>query len=349
MAILLAPFIACVLDLVARLRRRRVAIAPGLVAFGWRAGAWFVTLGDMWLLAAAPGRLLPGIAVAPLPGRTGVSAAGILIPVCAGLLFWVFVSRPRLVRVERVSGEERIGGLAAGLVGLGLAGLLLTAINPFALVVLLPAAHIWLWLPSAARAGRKTLLAVYIAGMIGPAGLVFELWTAQGLGTSTPRGARGHDVERVPLARRGGVLCPRGGRGGPARSARGGPICPSARPCQRRTARAESYNKGYGHRLQRPRTAASTQARLDSHRSRRARGRLCGSDPLLGRPGHGAVRGLAPAGPLPDLEPRDRGLAPEACHPDREREPAHRRAAHAAAGCGQIHSRRSRAGSRSGA
>ena len=58
MAILLAPFIACVLDLVARLRRRRVAIAPGLIAFAWRAGAWLVTLAAMWLLAAAPGRLL---------------------------------------------------------------------------------------------------------------------------------------------------------------------------------------------------------------------------------------------------------------------------------------------------
>jgi hypothetical protein len=187
MAILLAPFIACVLDLVARLRRRRVAIAPGLVAFGWRAGAWFAALGVMWLLAAAPGRLLPGIAVAPLPGKTGVSAAGILIALGAGLLFWLFVSRPRLVRVERVSGEERIGGLTGGLLGLALAGLLLTAVNPFALVVLLPAAHIWLWLPSAARTGRKTLLAVYIAGMVGPAALVLELWSAQGLGTSTPQ------------------------------------------------------------------------------------------------------------------------------------------------------------------
>jgi hypothetical protein len=187
MAILLAPFVACVLDLVARLRRRGVAIAPGLVAFGWRAGAWLVTLGVMWLLAAAPGRLLPGIAVAPLPGRTGVSAAGLLIAVAAGLLFWVFVSRPRLVRVERVSGSERIGGLTGGLLGLALAGLLLTAVNPFALVVLLPAAHIWLWLPSASRTGRKTLLAVYLAGLVGPAALVFELWTAQGLGASTPR------------------------------------------------------------------------------------------------------------------------------------------------------------------
>ncbi len=187
MAILLAPFIACVLDLAARLRRRRVALAPGLVAFGWRAGAWLVTLAAMWLLAAAPGRLLSGIAIAPLPGKTGATTLGILIAACAGLLFWRFVSRPRLVRIHATTGDERTGGLAGGLLGLALASLVLTAINPFALIVVLPAANIWLWLPAAARAGRRTLLAVYLAGLIGPAALVFELWTAQGLGSSTPR------------------------------------------------------------------------------------------------------------------------------------------------------------------
>jgi hypothetical protein len=187
MAILLAPFIACVLDMVARLRRRRVAIAPGVVAFVWRAGAWLVTLAAMWLLAAAPGRLLPGIAVAPLPGKTGVTTAGILIAAGAGLVFWRFVSRPRLVRLDATTGEERTAGLAGGLLGLALAGLLLTAVNPFALIVVLPAAHIWLYLPAAARAGRRWLLVVYLAGLIGPAALVFELWTAQGLGSSTLR------------------------------------------------------------------------------------------------------------------------------------------------------------------
>jgi hypothetical protein len=187
MAILLAPFIACVLDMVARLRRRRVAIAPGVVAYAWRAGAWLVTLAAMWVLAAAPGRLLPGIAIAPLPGKTGVTTAGILIAAGTGLVFWRFVSRPRLVRLHASTSEERTAGLAGGLLGLSLAGLLLTAVNPFALIVVLPAAHIWLYLPAAARAGRRWLLAVYAAGLIGPAALLFELWTAQGLGTSTPR------------------------------------------------------------------------------------------------------------------------------------------------------------------
>jgi hypothetical protein len=187
MAILLAPFVACVLDLVARLRRRRVALAPGLAAFAWRLAAWLITLVAMWVVAALPGRLLPGVAIPPLPGRTGVTIVGILLAAGAGLVFWRFVSRPRLLRVTRVDEPERIGGITGGLVGLALAALLLTAVNPFALVVILPAAHIWLYLPSAERTGRKTLLAVYLAGMVGPIAIVVELWTSQGLGGSTPR------------------------------------------------------------------------------------------------------------------------------------------------------------------
>jgi hypothetical protein len=186
MAVLLAPFVACVLDLVARLRRRRIPIAPGVVAFGWRSAAWLITLAAMWALAAAPGRLLSGIAIAPLPGRTGATTLGIALAAAAGLLFWRFVSRPRLLRIGPGTSEERTAGLAGGLLGLALAGLVLTAVNPFALIVVLPAAHIWLWLPAAARAGRRVLLLVYLAGMIGPLALVWELWSSQGVGSATP-------------------------------------------------------------------------------------------------------------------------------------------------------------------
>jgi hypothetical protein len=187
MAVLLAPFVACVLDLVARLRRRRVPIAPGVVAFAWRSAAWLVTLAAMWVLAAAPGRLLSGISIAPLPAHTGATTIGIAIAAAAGLLFWRFVSRPRLLRIGPGTSEERTAGLAGGLIGLALAGLVLTAVNPFALIVLLPAAHIWLWLPAASHAGRRALVLVYLAGMIGPAALVWELWSSQGLGSATPR------------------------------------------------------------------------------------------------------------------------------------------------------------------
>jgi hypothetical protein len=60
-------------------------------------------------------------------------------------------------------------------------------VNPFALIVLLPAAHVWLWLPAAARSGRRMLLVVYVVGFVGPVALAVEMWTAQGLGSETLR------------------------------------------------------------------------------------------------------------------------------------------------------------------
>jgi hypothetical protein len=55
------------------------------------------------------------------------------------------------------------------------------------LIVVLPAAHLWLYLPAAARSGRRLLLLVYLIGFIGPVALVIEMWTAQGLGSDTFR------------------------------------------------------------------------------------------------------------------------------------------------------------------
>ena len=106
MAILLAPFIACVLDLVARLRRRRVAIAPGLVGVRM-AGRRLARHagGDV----AARGRARGGCSPASPSRRSREAPArrppGILIAACAGLLFWRFVSRPRLVRMPRDDGR----------------------------------------------------------------------------------------------------------------------------------------------------------------------------------------------------------------------------------------------------
>jgi hypothetical protein len=86
-----------------------------------------------------------------------------------------------------VSGGERTSGLVAGLLGLAFASTLLVAFNPFALVLVLPAAHAWLLLPTAARAGRRYMVLVYLIGFLGPALLLFEYATQFHLGLSTPR------------------------------------------------------------------------------------------------------------------------------------------------------------------
>lgn len=182
LAILLAPALAAMLDMVARLRRRRVELAPGLAALGWRLSTWLVALLAIWLVSVLPDHPLPTVSNPPLPGHTGASVEGILLAAGVALLYWRFVVRPRLRPTAGVAAWERTGGLAAGLLGLGLASLLVLAINPFAAIVVLPAAHAWLWLPAAGRHGRRAAGLVFLAGLAGPALVLVELMTSQGLG-----------------------------------------------------------------------------------------------------------------------------------------------------------------------
>ena len=187
LAMLLVPFVVTVLDVVARLRRRRVPIGPGVRALAWRFAAWFTALVVLWVEALAPGNLMPKFDTAPLPGETGATTAGILIAAGAGLLVWRFASRPRLLRDAPVTGSDRTGGLTGGLVGMLFASVLLTAVNPFTLIVLLPAAHLWLWIPASSRLGRRGMLACYAAGFAGVVALLWELAGPQGLGSDAPR------------------------------------------------------------------------------------------------------------------------------------------------------------------
>jgi hypothetical protein len=186
-AMLLVPYVVCVLDVVARLRRRRVPIAPGIRALGWRFAAWFTVLVALWIEALAPGGLMPKFDSAPLRGQTGATTAGMLLAAGAGLLVWRFGARPRLVREGGVTGSDRTGGLAGALVGLLFAAVLLTAVDPFTLIILLPAVHLWLWIPAASRLGRRGMLACYAAGFVGVIALVWELAGPQGLGSDAPR------------------------------------------------------------------------------------------------------------------------------------------------------------------
>ncbi|HEU0195482.1 MAG TPA: hypothetical protein VFQ71_14855, partial [Gaiellales bacterium] len=201
---LLLPVLACILHLIAGLRRRRVPLAPGMRALVWRASAWMVALTTLWVLTVLPGRLMPRVADVPLPGRTGVTSLGLLITLAVPLLWWRFVSRPRLLPVAPVTGTERTGGLATGLAGAMFATLLLTAVSPFALVLVLPAVHAWLWLAHAARINRRTMLAVWAVGLLGPLALVIEIWHGQGVGSQTPRAlvamtASGYLTPAIPV------------------------------------------------------------------------------------------------------------------------------------------------------
>jgi Peptidase family M28 len=186
---LLGPALACMLDMAARCRRRQITLSPAVAALAWRSLAWAAGLVTLWILPVLPGNLASGLAVAPQANLIGISWTGILLALLVGVVVWRFVGRPRIAPGPpfTVTAAERTGGLAAGLLGLGFASALLSATNPFALILVLPAAHLWLVLPTAARLGRRFMVVVYLLGMLGPVLLVFEYATRFHLGLSTPR------------------------------------------------------------------------------------------------------------------------------------------------------------------
>ena len=184
--LLLVPFITCALDAAARCRRRRIPLADGLRAFAWRASTWLVALVTLWVLALLPGGLVSGIDAPPLPGATGLTRGGALVTAGVCFAWWLVMVRPRVRRHGPVSGQERTGGLVSAWIALAFAGLLLCAINPFAVIIVLPAAHASLWLPRIAPRGRAAMLALLAVSAIGPLLIVWELWQGQGLGSSAP-------------------------------------------------------------------------------------------------------------------------------------------------------------------
>jgi hypothetical protein len=98
---------------------------------------------------------------------------------------WV-LARQRLAPRRQVGAEEAIAGETAALLMLGLLGLLVAALNPFALLFVLPALHAWLWLPSLRGARLAIRLAVLAVGLLGPLLVVGSLAWRYGLGFDAP-------------------------------------------------------------------------------------------------------------------------------------------------------------------
>jgi Peptidase family M28 len=161
LAALLAPIVVCV-DALARLRRRREPIGRALLwvvcaALPLLAAAVFaMALGALGIVAAPPAQL-SGAAIA----ADGSAAVGLLatLLVLAAMLF----ASPSLAR--RLGAASAPGydaaGLAAMLVLLGVA-LLVWMANPFAALLIVPAAHLGL-LAADSRARALSLPALAIA------------------------------------------------------------------------------------------------------------------------------------------------------------------------------------------
>jgi len=183
----LLPFLAAVVDLFARCRRRRIPLAPALRGYRSRLAfwAWVVGLFELFSLLGA----WPDGASRPLEpsseAATDWPARALLALAILALLGW-FVTRERLLPRRTLSAAEELAGHTAALLCLGALSLLVVATNAFALVFLLPSLHIWLWLPQIHGASPATRLGVLALGFAGPALLLGSFAGRYGLGWDAP-------------------------------------------------------------------------------------------------------------------------------------------------------------------
>ena len=180
----LLPFLAATVDLFARCRRRRIRVAPALRSYRSRLGFWLwagLVFALFSLLGAWPGG-------APRPP----SPASVHWPMGALIAFAVLlgvgwlVARERLLPRRPVRAEEELAGHAGALLALSVVALLVVATNPFALVFLLPALHIWLWLPQVRGGPAWVRAIVLVAGFAGVGLLLWSFGARYGLGWDAP-------------------------------------------------------------------------------------------------------------------------------------------------------------------
>ena len=186
LAFALLPFLAAAIDLFARCRRRRIALGPAFASLATRAVFW-TSAGVLFAVFALVGLFPDGTGRPPAP--TGEAArdwplVALLVLGAAVLAAW-FAVRPRLVPRAATGAAGELAGETAALLALGVVALLVVATNPFALVLVLPSLHAWLWLPEF-RGRRAHRLALFVAGLAGPALLVGSFALRFGLGADAP-------------------------------------------------------------------------------------------------------------------------------------------------------------------
>jgi hypothetical protein len=182
----LVPFAVAAVDLFARCRRLRVRLGPALRAYRSRLGFWLFAgaLFELFGLAGA----WPSGASAPLPPDSPaandwpmLALAGLAVLV---LLAWL-LARQRLLPRRPATPEEELAGHTAALLALGALALVVTAINPFALVFVLPSLHAWLWLPQS-RDNVVLRIGLIALGLLGPLLLLWSFGVRFGLGFDAP-------------------------------------------------------------------------------------------------------------------------------------------------------------------
>ena len=180
------PALAVIVDLFARLRRRHVPLAPALRSYRTRLLFWIfaVLLFELFALlgAWASGAARP-LATELSPG-TQWPAVALVVYGCLLALGWLF-GRDRLVPRRPLGDGEELSGQVAALLALAVLSLVIVAMNPYAVIFVLPSLHAWIWLPQA-RSRPPLQLAALVGGFLGPLLLVGSFAARFGLGLDAP-------------------------------------------------------------------------------------------------------------------------------------------------------------------
>jgi hypothetical protein len=179
-ATLILPALAASIDAFARARRRQAPVGPWLLWIGLGAVPFLIGYGLAKLLALAGATPAPPpapVAPALLP-LDGPAVAVLVVVVGAVLLSWMGLRRFAGPTTRGLSEAPGSGAGVAVALALGIAGLALWTIDPFAALVAIPAIHLWMLAtlidPPPSRRVRVALVA---GGLVLPLLLaVFQLF-----------------------------------------------------------------------------------------------------------------------------------------------------------------------------
>ena len=168
----LLPFFVAVIDFAARCYRQSIPLAPAFRSLRSRLGVWlwaggvFAFLAFMGVFPTGESRPIPP----DLTAATDWPVAGLIAFAAMSAFGWL-VARHRLMPTSPSHRTDELAGHLAAMTALAVSAGIGAAVNPFALIFVLPSIHIWLWIPHLELLAHRARLLAYAAGFVGPATL----------------------------------------------------------------------------------------------------------------------------------------------------------------------------------